>query len=79
MLASQRCNLAIVELLIAAKADVNAQNARGITALHLAVGKGQVEIVSILLKNEANPKVMDEVNASLQQLSVSLLFLCRME
>ncbi len=73
MLASQRGNLAIVELLVGAKAHVNVQNARGTTALQLAVIKGQIEIVSILLKNRANPKVMDKVNAALQQLSASLL------
>ena len=73
MLASQRGNFAIVKLLVAAQADVNAQNARGTTALQLAVIKGQIEIVSILLKNGANPKIMDKVNATLQQLSASLL------
>ena len=62
MIAAQEDHLAIVELLIAAKARVNAQNCRGTTALDLAVSKGQIEIVSILLKNGADPKVMDKVN-----------------
>ncbi len=57
MIASQHGHLAIVELLIAAKADVNAQNGpHGATALHLAV---DTEIVSVLLKNGANPTIMD--------------------
>ncbi len=68
MIASQNGHLAIVELLVAAKAHVNAQNVRGTTALHIAVVTGKIEIVSILLKNGADPKVTDKVNASLQQL-----------
>ena len=69
MIASQLGHLAIVKLLVAAQADVNAQNRpQGVTALHLAVATGQTEIVSVLLKNGADPKVTDKVNASLQQL-----------
>ena len=67
MLASQSGHLAIVELLTAAKADVNAQNYGGTTSLHLAAGMGQTEIVSVLLKNGANQKVMDKVNTALQR------------
>ncbi len=67
MIASQHGHLAIVELLVAAQAHVNAQNVRGTTALHLAVIKGQIEIVSVLLKNGADPNVMDKVNATLQR------------
>ncbi len=65
MIASQFGYLAIVELLIAAKAYVNAQNSRGKTALHIAVGNGHIEVVSVLLKSGANLKVMDKVNATL--------------
>ncbi len=67
MLASQSGHLAIVELLIAAKAHVNAQNYRGTTSLHVAVAMGQTEIVSVLLKNGADLKVMDKVNTALQR------------
>ncbi len=64
MIASQNGHLAIVELLVASKAHVNAQTngPHGATALHLAVATGQTEIVSVLLKNGANPKIMDKVN-----------------
>ncbi len=62
MIAIQNNHLTIVKLLIAAKAHVNAQNVRGATALHLAVDTGQTEIVSVLLKNRADPKVMNKVN-----------------
>ncbi len=69
MIASQNGHLAIVKLLVAAKAHVNAQNGpHGATALHIAVATGQTEIVSVLLKNGADPKVTDKVNVSLQQL-----------
>ncbi len=67
MLASQSGHLAIVELLIAAKADVNAQNYRGTTSLHVAAAMGQTEIASVLLKNGANPNVMNKVNTALQR------------
>ncbi|XP_064387404.1 poly [ADP-ribose] polymerase tankyrase-1-like isoform X5 [Halichondria panicea] len=62
MIASQLGHLAIVKLLVAAQADVNAQNRpQGVTALHLAVATGQTEIVSVLLKNGADPKVTDKM------------------
>ncbi len=63
MIASQHGHLAIVELLVAAKADVNAQNEpHGATALHLAIDTRQTEVISVLLKNGANPTIMDKVN-----------------
>ncbi len=55
LIASQLGHLAIVKLLVAAKAHVNAQNGpHGVTALHIAVATGQTEIISVLLKNGAN-------------------------
>ncbi len=67
MLATQSGHLAIVELLIAAKAHVNAQNYIGTTSLHVAVAMGQTEMVSVLLKNGADPNIMDKVNTALQR------------
>jgi ankyrin repeat protein len=49
----------LVELLIAAGADVNAQDADGWTPLNLAAHEGKPETVSLLLTNGADPTIPD--------------------
>ncbi len=62
MIASQNGHLAIVELLVAAKANVNAQNEpHGATSLYIAALKGQTECARVLLKNGADLKAVDKV------------------
>jgi ankyrin repeat protein len=50
-----------VEDLIKAKADVNAQNAGGETALMWAAAYDEVDVIKVLLKNKASPKLKDEL------------------
>ena len=70
MRASQHGHLAIVELLIAAKAHVNAQGLHGASALHIAAFNGRTECVRVLLKCGADLKAVDKVSlhVSVQQL-----------
>jgi ankyrin repeat protein len=49
----------LVELLIAAGADVDAQDADGWTPLNLAAHEGQPETVSLLLAKRADPTIPD--------------------
>jgi tetratricopeptide (TPR) repeat protein len=52
-------NPALVALLLVAKANVDAENARGATPLLLAAWKGHAEVVQVLLKNGARPDAVD--------------------
>jgi uncharacterized protein len=54
--AAARGDKAAVQALIAQKADVNAAQADGATALHWATFRGDRELVDILLRAGANPK-----------------------
>ena len=54
--AAARGDIAAVRALMAQKADVNAPQADGATALHWAVFKGNKEIADMLLRAGANPK-----------------------
>jgi uncharacterized protein len=54
--AAMRGDKAALQKLIAAKADVNAAQADGATALHWAVYKGDKEMVGLLVRAGANPK-----------------------
>jgi ankyrin repeat protein len=54
--AAMRGDTAAVQKLIAAKADVNAPQNDGATALHWAVYKGDKELVGMLVRAGANPK-----------------------
>ena len=54
--AAARGDIAAVRALMAQKADVNAPQADGATALHWAVFKGNKEIADMLLRAGANAK-----------------------
>ena len=54
--AAMRGDKATVQKLIAAKADVNAPQNDGATALHWAVYRGDREMVGLLVRAGANPK-----------------------
>ncbi len=61
MIASQNGHLAIVKLLVAAKARVNAQGPHGATALLIAAFHGRTECARVFLKNGADLKAVDKV------------------
>lgn len=52
-------NMPMVELLIKAKADLNARNGKGNTALSLAVFKGNEATIKLLLEAGADPDIAD--------------------
>lgn len=47
-------NLAVVELLLQAKADVNALSDNGVTAIHAAVRGGHTATIELLLREKAD-------------------------
>lgn len=49
----------IVEILVKSGVDVNYQDSKGISALHLASYKGQDDNVEFLIKNKANVNILD--------------------
>ena len=49
--------LALVELLLAHRANVNAQRRDGMTALHAAAYRGHLSVIDVLLKAGANPNI----------------------
>jgi ankyrin repeat protein len=62
--AAMRGDKAAVRKLIAAKADVNAAQADGATALHWAVYRGDRELVNELIRAGANPKAANREGAT---------------
>ncbi len=54
-------NLALTVFLLSTGANVDIKNERGNTALHLAVGKGQYDVVKVLLAHKANPNAKNDV------------------
>lgn len=57
MLATEIGNRQIAQLLIDAKANVNAKNREGVTALFLAAKEGRLEIADLLIANKAKTKM----------------------
>ncbi|HEY6508435.1 MAG TPA: ankyrin repeat domain-containing protein [Vicinamibacterales bacterium] len=62
--AAMRGDLSAVRALIAKKADVNAPQGDGATALHWAVFRGQTDLLDVLLKAGANPKVANRAGST---------------
>jgi len=58
MIAAQKGNIEAVDLLLKAKANVNAANSRGKTALSYAVEASQLSVVQKLLENGADTSLM---------------------
>ena len=62
LIASQHGHLAIVKLLVAAKARVNAQSGpHGVTALFIAALNGRTGCARVLLENGADLKAVNKV------------------
>jgi ankyrin repeat protein len=62
--AAMRGEAAAVKALIAKKADVNAPQADGATALHWAVYRGDRDLAAVLLRAGANPKAANREGAT---------------
>jgi ankyrin repeat protein len=62
--AAMRGDKAAVRALIAKKADVNAPQKDGATALHWAVYRGDSELVGLLVRAGANPKAANRVGST---------------
>ena len=61
-------NIAILDFLIKKGIDVNVRNERGVTAIAIAITRGQAETVQFLLRNDADPNIVYfDAFASLQQ------------
>jgi len=61
----------VMELLIAAGADVNYKNENGITPLMIAAANDQAEALELLIKSGADPAVMDKHNLQAYDYAVS--------
>ncbi len=67
-------NISIINTLLIKGMDINARNERGVTALAIAIARGQVETVAFLLRNHADPNIVYfDAFASLQQAIEQLL------
>ena len=64
-------NKLLVEYLIEQGADINHQNNKGMTPLHIAALYGYVDIVMLLVKNNANTNI--ECNKKLIPLNYALM------
>jgi ankyrin repeat protein len=62
--AAMRGDKAAVQKLIASKADVNAPQSDGATALHWAVYRGDKELVGLLVRAGANPKAANRAGST---------------
>ncbi|XP_060574718.1 uncharacterized protein LOC132732332 [Ruditapes philippinarum] len=61
----------IVETLVSSGADINAQNSRKDTALHLASIQGNARVAEILIKNGAELNILNETGQSAISLAVA--------
>jgi ankyrin repeat protein len=62
--AAMRGDLAAVRALVAKKADVNAPQGDGATAVHWAVFRGNKELLDVLLRANANPKTANRAGST---------------
>ena len=62
--AAMRADTAAVRALIVKKADVNAAQVDGATALHWAVHRDDADLVDVLLKAGAKPNVSNRTGAT---------------
>ena len=65
----------IIELLADSGADLNARNSRKQTPLHVAVNKGHISIIRVLLKNNAHPSLQVSRGSGCGQLVMGVV--CR--
>ena len=65
----------IIELLADSGADLNARNSRKQTPLHVAVNKGHISIIRVLLKNNAHPSLQVNRGSGCGQLVMGVV--CR--
>lgn len=59
MAAVKAQNPQMMQLLLRRKADVNAQDSKGVSALHMAVFDGKPQLVRLLLNAQADPNLRD--------------------
>lgn len=59
MAAVKAQNSQMMQLLLRRKADVNAQDSKGVSALHMAVFDGKPQLVRLLLNAQADPNLKD--------------------
>jgi curli biogenesis system outer membrane secretion channel CsgG len=59
MQAAQKGNIAMINALLAAKADINAEDKKGNTALIRAASAGQTDAVKVLIKSGANVNALN--------------------
>ena len=71
--AADQDNLELVKLLLAHHADVNARSPNGMTALHCAVDRGYVEVVTFLLKRGADATLRNDAGQSPMDLTEGFL------
>src|SRR5687767_4453940 len=61
--AAMRRDIAAVKTLLNKRADVNAPQGDGMTALHWAARHGDAELAALLIKSKANPKAVTRIGA----------------
>uniref|UniRef100_A0A6B2LPX1 Uncharacterized protein n=1 Tax=Arcella intermedia TaxID=1963864 RepID=A0A6B2LPX1_9EUKA len=55
----------VAKLLVASGANINAQNAKGKTAFHMAINNGDVKLLGWLLENGLIPDLTESVGLSI--------------
>src|ERR1041385_3143115 len=61
LIATHHTNEAVLEVLLANKADINATNLDGATPLHTAIGALEFSVVKFLLANKADINKKDDI------------------
>eukprot|EP00928_Gymnodinium_smaydae_P021674 TRINITY_DN18483_c0_g1_i2.p1 TRINITY_DN18483_c0_g1~~TRINITY_DN18483_c0_g1_i2.p1 ORF type:complete len:487 (+),score=111.21 TRINITY_DN18483_c0_g1_i2:102-1463(+) len=60
--AVQSRHLDLVHVLLEARGNVDEQDARGVSLLHMATFEGQIDICKLLIENKANANILDRYN-----------------